>query len=75
MKTSGVYSLRRQVFVVGAILGLAGKQVALKLSHAWGGLAKHRPLLDAILQWTPPTSPSGLNRRRGRDRASPPRVS
>ena len=37
--------------------GPAGKQVALKVSQAWGGLAKHRPLLDAILQWTPPTSP------------------
>jgi len=50
-------TLRSQVFVAGAILGLAGKQVALKLSQAWGGLAKHRPLLDAILQWTPLTSP------------------
>jgi len=49
--------LRSQVFVAGAILGLAGKQVALKLSQAWGGLAKQRQLLDAILQWTPLTSP------------------
>jgi len=43
-------TLRSQVFVAGAILGLAGKQVALKLLQASGGLAKHWPLLDAILQ-------------------------
>jgi len=43
-------TLRSQVFVAGAILGLVGKQVALKLLQASGGLAKHRPLLDSILQ-------------------------
>ena len=50
-------TLRSQVFVAGAILGLIGKQTALKLSQAWGGLAKHRPLLDAVLQWAPSTPP------------------
>ena len=50
-------TLRSQVFVAGAILGLIGKQPALKLSQAWGGLAKHRPLLDAVLQWAPSTPP------------------
>jgi hypothetical protein len=50
-------TLRSQVFVAGAILGLIGKQTALRLSQAWGGLSKHRPLLDAVLQWRPPTSP------------------
>ena len=50
-------TLRSQVFVSGAILGLVGKQTALKLSQAWGGLAKHRPLLDAVLQWAPSTPP------------------
>ena len=50
-------TLRSQVFVAGAILGLIGKQTALKLSQAWGGLAKHRPLLDVVLQWSPPTPP------------------
>ena len=50
-------TLRSQVFVAGAILGLVGKQTALKLSQAWGGLAKHRPLLDAVLQWAPSTPP------------------
>ncbi len=43
-------TLRSQVFVAGAILGLVSKQVALKLLQAWGGLAKHWPLLDSILQ-------------------------
>jgi len=50
-------TLRAQVFVAGAILGLVGKQIALKLSCAWGGLAKHKPLLEAVLQWPNPTAP------------------
>jgi hypothetical protein len=49
--------LRSEVFVAGAILGMVGKQIALKLSEAWGGLQKHKPLLDAVLQWQPPTPP------------------
>ncbi len=35
-------TLRAQMFVAGAVLGLVGKQIALKFSTAWGGLAKHR---------------------------------
>lgn len=50
-------TLRSQIFVAGAILGLAGKQVALKLSQAWGGLTKHKPLLEAVLQWPRSTAP------------------
>ena len=50
-------TLRAQVFVAGAVLGLVGKQIALKLSTAWGGLAKHKPLLTAVLSWQTPTPP------------------
>jgi len=50
-------TLRAQVFVAGAVLGLVGKQIALKLSTAWGGLAKHQPLLAAVLTWQNPTPP------------------
>lgn len=50
-------TLRSQVFVAGAILGLVGKQVAIKLSQAWGGLSKHKPLIDAALRWERPTPP------------------
>ena len=50
-------TLRAQVFVAGAILARAGKQLALRLSQAWGGLAKHKPLLEAVLQWPKLTSP------------------
>lgn len=50
-------TLRTQVFIAGALLGQIGKQVALKLSAAWGGLAKHKPLLEAVLQWPGLTSP------------------
>jgi len=47
-------TLRAQVFVAGAVPGLVGKQIALKLSTAWGGLAKHKPLLAAVLTWQSP---------------------
>jgi hypothetical protein len=50
-------TLRTQVFIAGAILGHAGKQLALKLSEAWGGLAKHKPLLEAVLNWPKLTAP------------------
>ena len=50
-------TLRTQVFIAGAILGHAGRQLALKLSEAWGGLAKHKPLLEAVLEWPWLTSP------------------
>ncbi len=50
-------TLRSQVFVAGAVLGLIGKQTVLKISQAWGGLAKHKPLLEAVLKWPAATSP------------------
>ncbi len=50
-------TLRRAVFLGGAILGTAARKIVLHLSTAWGGRDKHKPLLDAILQWSPPTSP------------------
>lgn len=50
-------TLRAAVFLGGAILGKASRKAVLHLSRAWGGLEKHKPLLEAILQWPPPTSP------------------
>jgi hypothetical protein len=50
-------TLRAAVFVCGAILGRSGRQVVLHLSASWGGLAKHKPLLDAVLGWRAATSP------------------
>jgi len=50
-------TLRTAVFVCGAILGRAGHQTVLHLSACWGGLDKHKPLLDAILSWKNQTSP------------------
>jgi hypothetical protein len=50
-------TLRSQVFVAGAILGVVGKQTALKLSQAWGGLKKHKPLVEAVLRWPNSTPP------------------
>jgi len=50
-------TLRTAVFLCGAILGRAGRQPVLHLSVSWGGLAKHKPLLDAILSWPNQMSP------------------
>ena len=59
-------------FFAGAVLGLVGKQIALKLSTAWGGLAKHKPLLDAVLTWQTPTPPKFDSERSTLLNASPP---
>ena len=50
-------TLRAAVFVCGAILGRSGRQLVLHLSASWGGLAKHKPLLDAVLGWRNSISP------------------
>lgn len=50
-------TLRTEVFLAGAILGKMGRGLVLKLSAAWGGLAKHKPLVDAALNWLNATSP------------------
>lgn len=50
-------TLRVAVFLSGAILGVAGRKLVLKLSAAWGGLAKHKPLVDATLNWLNCASP------------------
>jgi len=50
-------TLRAAVFLGGAILGRAGRKPVLHISSAWGGLDKHHPFVEAILQWVRPTSP------------------
>lgn len=45
------------MFLAGAVLGKSGREAALKLSAAWGGLAKHKPLVEAALGWLKCTSP------------------
>jgi hypothetical protein len=50
-------TLRTAVFLCGAILGRSGRQAVLHLSTSWGGLDKHKPLIDAVLNWSKPTSP------------------
>jgi hypothetical protein len=39
-------TLRTAVFLAGAVLGWAGKQMVVRLSAAWGGLKKHKPLIE-----------------------------
>jgi hypothetical protein len=50
-------TLRTSVFLCGAILGRSGRQSVLHLSTAWGGLDKHKPLLEAIFHWPKPSPP------------------
>jgi len=50
-------TLRTEVFIAGAVLGLIGKHIATKFYFAWAGLAKHKPLLDAVLSRIPPIPP------------------
>lgn len=50
-------TLRASVFLCGAILGRAAHQTALHLSACWGGLDKHKPLLESVLSWKNQTSP------------------
>lgn len=48
---------RAAVFVCGAILGRSGRQVVLHLAASWGGRAKHKPLLEAVLGGRNSTAP------------------
>jgi len=50
-------TLRVAVFLCGAVLGGMGRAVVVKLSAAWGGLRKHKPLVDATLDWLNIASP------------------
>lgn len=50
-------TLRTAVFLCGAVLGVMGRDVVVKLSAAWGGLTKHKPLVEATLNWLNSTSP------------------
>jgi hypothetical protein len=50
-------TLRVSVFLCGAVLGVMGREVVVKLSAAWGGLTKHKPLAEAALNWGNVASP------------------
>ena len=50
-------TLRVAVFLCGAVLGVMGRDMVIKLSEAWGGLGKHKPLVDATLVWLNCASP------------------
>ncbi|MCI0744235.1 MAG: hypothetical protein L0Y58_02415, partial [Verrucomicrobia subdivision 3 bacterium] len=50
-------TLRTAVFLCGAMLGTLGHEAVIRLSAAWGGLGKHKPLIEAALDWLNSTSP------------------
>lgn len=50
-------TLRSAIFLAGAVLGWTANQMVVRLSAAWGGLRKHKPLIEAVLRSTKPTSP------------------
>jgi len=50
-------TLRTQIFLCGAILGCAGRNLVLYMSSAWGGLKQRIPLFDNIMAYVFPASP------------------
>lgn len=50
-------TLRAAVFIGGAVLGNRSRRPVLYIAESWGGLGKHKPLLNNILQWPGTTSP------------------
>lgn len=50
-------TLRSEVFLGGAVLGKSGRVPVLYIAESWGGLEKHKPLIESILNWQITTSP------------------
>ncbi len=50
-------TLRAEVFIGGAVLGTRSRTPVLYIAESWGGLDKHKPLLENILRWPGATSP------------------
>jgi hypothetical protein len=50
-------TLRSAVFIGGAILGKRSRKPVIYIAQSWGGLDKHKPLIDNILSWQISTSP------------------
>jgi hypothetical protein len=50
-------TLRSAVFLGGAILGNRARQPVLYIAQSWGGAAKHKPLMERVLEWQKQTSP------------------
>lgn len=50
-------TLRAGVFLAGAILGSVGRGLVVRLSAAWGGIQKHKPLVESALSWKIIASP------------------
>lgn len=48
------------VFLCGAVLGVMDRDVVVKPSSAWGGLRKHKPLVDTTLDWLNAASPKWI---------------
>jgi hypothetical protein len=50
-------TLRAEVFIGGAILGNRSRQPVLYIAESWGGMDKHKPLIESVMKWQPSTSP------------------
>jgi hypothetical protein len=51
-------TLRAAMFIGGAVLGTRSRTPVLYIAESWGGLDKHKPLMENILQWPGATSPT-----------------
>jgi hypothetical protein len=65
-------TLRAAVFIGGAVLGNRSRMPVLYIAESWGGLEKHKPLLENILQWPGTTSPKLPPEPPGGDQTSCP---
>jgi hypothetical protein len=63
-------TLRAAVFIGGAILGKRSRKPVLYIAESWGGLSKHKPLIDNILSWQMTTSPKLPPEPPGEDRTA-----
>jgi len=68
----GPVTLRAAVFIGGAILGKRSRKPVLHIVESWGGLRKHKLLIDNIMRWPIPTSPKLPPEPPGEDRTGNP---
>jgi hypothetical protein len=64
-------TLRVAVFLCGAVLGVMGRDAAVKLSPAWGGLRKHKPQVAATVNRNCGAAPSSERKERPAQPAGP----
>ena len=50
-------TIRSEILVAGGLVTMLGETVMLRIARGWGGLKKHKPLLERVLNFENPTAP------------------